>query len=247
MPKSVRIVVVLMLALIGLSGCAMIAKQGAVSIAEIDEDVGLVRLSAPWTEGVTVRRIRYVDNTELEEYALYDGPAGRAELFYAAVTDDRYALADRLNISLAIERFAFVRGRAVDIGPSSEMSSGPALIFYRPFRLEGVARSCLGFKAAWDDVAYDPERRPSKLFFGYHCAAADTSPDREAIERAITRFVFTPMPEVRLAASPPEVEKVALDLARGAARGSEFGIPDFPLLLARPYQEDGLGEQHDPF
>jgi hypothetical protein len=222
----------------------MNAKQSAVSIAEIDESVGLVRLSAPWVEDAAIRRVRYVDGTELEEYALYDGPAGRAELFYAAVTHDHYALADTLNIRLAIERFAFVTGRAVDIGSSGETSSGSVLIFYRPFRLESAARSCLGFKAAWDDVAYDPERRPSKLFFGYHCAAVGTSPDQEVIETAITRFVFAPVPEMRPAASPPEAEKAALDLARGTARGGDSGIPDFPLLLARRYQEDGSRELH---
>lgn len=239
---SIRSTMLLVLATAGFTGCAWIDTLGQPDIAEIDESLGLARLGPAWAKDSVARRVRYLDLTQVEEYAFYDGPSGRTELFLAAVTEDHYALADALNIERAIKRFSFVGERAADIGPSGRVSVGPAMVFYRPFHLPAVARSCVGFKASWDDVVYDPERRPSALLFGYHCAAPGASLDTDVIEQSIAEFEFGRLPEAPPVPPAPEARAAALALARGTAGGGAIGLPDFPLLLARHYQEDGGNE-----
>ncbi len=238
MHRPIRRVARLLLASVGLTSCVWIDTLGQPDIAEIDESLGLARLGPAWARDAVARRVRYLEPMEVEECAIYDGLSGRAELFVAAVTEDHYALADTLNIERAIERFSFLRERAADIGPSGRVSVGPAIVFYRAFYFPAEARSCVGFKASWNDVAYDPERRPSALLFGYHCAAPGASLDAYTIEESIAEFEFGRPPEAPPVPPVPEVRAAALALARGTAGGGAIGLPDFPLLLARPYQED---------
>jgi len=228
-----------LLGLMLLGGCEAIAERGQPLIAEIPPADAALRLDAAGAG--STRLVRYADRNELEEYLAHEDGEMRAELLFIAATDDRYALVDRLDIEGALARFAYVAGRHGPLGPSEAVDLGAVRGFYRTFELAAENRHCIGLGAGWDERSDDPDRRPSKLLFGYLC----TSPGaplppvvaRELAERAFARR----LPDDPYAVTAMVEGEPALGLAREGP-SSDGGVPDFPWLFARHYQEEGPTE-----
>ena len=240
MRSMARAAVLLGLAGSMLLGCEAITKQAWVEVATPPESEALVALPPSFGQGGAASRVRVHDRSEVEEYAAYDGPAGKAELLYAAAIDQRYALEDGFNIAEALDLFAYPSGRVQALGPSGSASVGPISVFHRRFDLAAETRSCVGIKAAWDDVAYDPRRRPAKLLVGYYCAAPGAALDDAAIERLVGGLRIKPPPDARPRQTPAEARDALLREARGDAVEAARGVPDFPLDLARRYQDKDM-------
>lgn len=230
-----RAVALLGLAGTVVSGCETISQQAWLEVGSPPESEALVALPESFGPGGAGLRVRVQDRSELEEYAAYDGSSGRAEFLYVATTDGRYALEDGFNVDAALEQFAYPRGRVHELGPSAATAVGPISVFHRRFELAAAEpRSCIGIKASWDDVAYDPRRRPGKLLLGYYCAAPNVVLDDAAVERLVGNLRLRPPPDVALRGTPAETRAALLRAARGGEAG---GVPDFPLNLARRYQD----------
>jgi hypothetical protein len=238
MRSMVRVAALLGLAGAVLSGCGAISQQAWLEVGAPPESEALVALPESFGAGGAGLRVRVQDRSELEEYAAYDGSSGRAEFLYVAATDGRYALEDGFNVDAALDQFAYPRGRVRGLGPSAETAVGSIGVFHRRFDLAAAEpRSCVGIKASWDDVAYDPRRRPAKLLLGYYCAAPNVALDDAAIERLVAGLRLRPPPDVALRGTPAETRAALLREARGGEEGEARGVPDFPLNLARHYED----------
>ncbi|MGD9538493.1 MAG: hypothetical protein AB7P52_12960 [Alphaproteobacteria bacterium] len=232
-------------ALLGLAcstlvACETVMRQAWVEVSEPAESEALVALPSSWGGGDAGLRVRFHDRSEIEEYAAYEAAGARAELFHAATIDDRYALEDGLNIEKALDLFAYPSGRVHALGPSAAVEVGRASVFHRRFEIAAEQRACIGLKAAWDEVSYDPRHRPARLLVGYYCAAPNVALDDASIERLVGDLRIKPPPD----AAPRDTPEAARDALFRRARGDDTeaarGVPDFPLRLARRYQdEDG--------
>ena len=230
-----------------LAGCAAStydAQQTYDSrhVSFLAPDSGHVTVNAREFRGEPRRRVVFDEAWQREEYVLYRGFGAQAELFYSRAAAGTYALEYEDLVERSVGRWNINRGQAKQWGEHGRVYSLFGDVFYRAYRLPALDRSCAGFSVDWDYRADDPFTRPSKVLFGYYCAAPGAPLAQEEIEDLIAGIRVGAPPrnsKGRLANADANGHAAALRIARGPSPKGETGLPSFPLYMARYYQDYG--------
>lgn len=237
------------LAVIALSGCS-ISTLDTGSFVSVPEDRARISVGAASYVGVTPQRVGFADSREREEYALFRGANGQAEILYVETRSDlRRELALDFNklIVDTIKMWRFHQGRTLSFGKTEPYKNDIAQFWVQPFEQTDTGRQCVGFSSTWDTRSDDPELRPSKLMFGYHCVPnGQTLVDggRAFVAALQVRGVSVPL-RVKTAYDlqagdaplPSRDQQTAnLVLVQDGAAGGVSGLPAFPLLIGRHYR-----------
>ncbi|MGN8159117.1 hypothetical protein ACS8Y6_03020 [Salinisphaera sp. RV14] len=103
-----------------------------------------------------------------------------------------------------------------------------------PAPASAALRQCVAFVRAWDIPPDDPRRRPSRAYFGYHCAPAGQPLSRAAARRYVMHIhtAAQKLAPVRFGDHVPD-EPDAVAKAHG--NHSHYGAPGFPLRRVVDY------------
>jgi hypothetical protein len=241
--------------MISLSACAL-SKQNTGTFISVPEEQGRISVSATVFDGVTPQRIGFADFSEREEYALYRSPSGQSEMVFLETRREHgrnIVLEFNKKTSDTVPMWRFNQGRTISYGPSEHIRTDLGGFWVQPFQQTDTGRQCTGFFGSWDVRQGDPDLRPTKILFGYHCNTAGTAmsvEDAKAFVRGIDiRGVSIPL-RVKTAYDlkdgdaplPPREQQVAsLVIAQDGQAGGISGLPHFPLLVSRYYNEhDGI-------
>ena len=197
-------------------------------------------------------RVAFEDVYERHEYALFRAPdGGQAEVLYIATRDianTQVALEFGKLIADTVPAWNFNRGQSIDWRKSEWTGSRWGGTWIQPYTLTGDNRGCVGFSSTWDDKVDDPRHRPSKVLFGYYCAAPGQAlefADAIKVVHALgIRGVSERLPVMSTDASGTTTEAPAPEIA-ALARGQadrRAGRADFPNLMAEVYQVGGGGD-----
>lgn len=219
------------LALIALAGCADFSVPGIGStkdrIAPLPADDARILFGAPSFAGIPPLRLKFTDEWQREEYALFQGAGTQAEIFYIAATARETSLEYEVGLKSRIESWSYNAGSKIVWGKESEGFSAFGKIFYLPY-LRGLD-SCFGFSAEWAVAADDPELNPTKAVFGYYCEASDIALTTEQIDSLIDTIEVSRFASGSASQGPSSLGVTA----------SVTGNPDFPFALARGYTSEG--------
>lgn len=235
---------------VGLGACAT-GKVDTGVFSRPAEDRGRIVVEAPAYEGVTPVRVRFRDRYEREEYALFRGDGGQAEIVFIetrpeltanVVLDFNKLIADTLKM------WRFNRDLDLRLGDSVSVETDIVPLWVQPYRQRQTGRDCVGFYGNWDVEGRDPQLRPTKVLFGYHCAPAGTEMDAAAAATFVTslqlRGISVPLriesvykPGEEPAPEPRERQTAHLVLAQDGGGGGIAGLPAFPLLAARVFTD----------
>ncbi len=232
-----------------LSACS-ISKQDSGTFWSVPEDEGRVVTNSAIYEGIQPVRVGFADFSEKEEYVLYRSPRGQAEMVFIEVRERRirnYALDFNKLVAKSVPLWRFNSNERVEFEPSMNVKGTFSDFWVRRYTQVSSGRSCIGFVGAWDNNASDPDFRPTKALFGYHCAPSGTALTDEDAKNFVTsldiRGISIPLrietayilddlkPE-----PPSRREQVAqLVIAQDGIAGGVSGLPAFPLLIARTF------------
>ena len=224
-----------------LAACAT-APYDEQHAAFLAPDAGYLSLAAKEFRSEPRRRVVFDEAWQREEYALYRGFGAQAELFYSEAAAGTIALEYGDPLNRSIDRWNINRGQDKQWGAEGRVYSALGDVFYRTYRLPALDRTCAGFSAEWDYRADDPFTRPSKVMFGYYCAAPGAPLAEEEVERLIASIrVERPRrtDSGKIANGDANGHAAALRVARGPSPKAETGLPDFPFYLARYYNDYG--------
>lgn len=247
-----------------LAGCVATGMQftqpgdsGLRGLRQADDGTARVVVSGSALAGAKPVRVQFEDPWEFEEYALFPGTDGsQTEVIYIAArhgTNNHVALEYGRLISDTVVGWNISQRQKIDWQPSQWISTRWGGAWAQPYRLRQANRSCVGFSAGWDDMQDDPQIRPSKAIFGYHCATpGKTLPFADAVAavqavgiRGITESIPVASAYDLGAAGktrPPLAREKAIELAVIAQNGSPgqpSGHPGFPFLLSEIYHVGG--------
>jgi hypothetical protein len=188
---------------------------------------------------------------EIEEYALYRGPNGQSEILFAETTPfnaHNLALDFDKFIAVSANMWRFNQGQNLVFGESVSVKTDIAMFWAQPYKQSSSGRQCVGFSSQWDIRDDDPQFRPSKVMFGYHCSLKGQSfSAKDGLE-------FVKSIDIRGISVPSNI-KSAYDLQKSEAPtptrelqisnlvlaqdggGGVAGLPDFPLLIARTFHD----------
>lgn len=249
--KSLGAAVVGIMLMATLGACSL-SKQDTGAFVAVPEDRGRITVASAAYEGVTPQRIGFADFYEREEYALFRSPSGQAEILFMETRREHgrnIVLEFNKKTSDTVAMWRFNQGRTITYTESEHIKTDLGGFWVQPFKQADTGRDCVGFFSSWDIRFDDPEIRPSKVLFGYHCNVAGTpmsTADAKAFVRGIdVRGISIPL---RLktaydlkdgdAPLPPKDQQVAnLVIAQDGQAGGISGLPDFPLLASRTYNE----------
>ncbi len=242
---------------------ALAATLGACSFNKIDTGVftqpvepeGRILVEAPAYSGTTPTRVHYSDSRIFEEYALFRSARGQSEMVFSETNPlfkDRTVIDYDKLISSQVPKWRFNIGQTLKFDESFNVDNDFASFWVQPYRQVENGRECAGFSSRWDTRMDDQQLRPSKVMFGFHCAPKGTSfgaADARAFVKAIQiRGISVPLRVESAYAlnkkTPPpakDVQTTNLVLAQDGAGGGIAGLPEFPLLFARIYNnfDDG--------
>lgn len=233
------------------AGCSF-TKFDAGNFYDVNEDKGRVITDAPAYRGVTPIRVGFVDSLEREEYTLFRSTGGQAEMIYLETRPERTSriVIDFVKlISDTLPMWRFHQGHELIFDKSVAVKNNIASFWMQTFRQADTGRACVGFYGNWDQEVRDIQYRPTKVLFGYHCVPKGSNLDTAAAEAFVKsldiRGVTVPL-RIKTAYEikdgdppmPPKEEQIAnLVRAQDGAAGGVAGMPEFPLLAARRYNE----------
>ena len=145
-----------------------------------------------------------------------------------------------------VKMWRFHQGHTLSFEKTTSIKNDIAQFWVQPFQQTDTGRQCVGFSSTWDTRSDDPELRPSKLMFGYHCVpSGKTLPDdgRAFVASLQVRGVSIPLRvktayDLKAGDAPlpsRDQQTSNLVLAQDGAGGGVSGLPAFPLLIARHY------------
>lgn len=237
--------------LASLSACAL-SKQGTGTFVTVPEELGRITVDSAAFQGVAPQRIGFADFTEREEYALFRSASGQAEMLFMETRREHgrnIVLEFDKRISDTVPMWRFNEGRTISYGASEHIKTDLGGFWVQPFQQTDTGRPCAGFFGSWDVRQGDPDLRPTKILFGYHCNAAGTPISAEEAQKFVEginiRGISVPL-RVKTAYDlkdgdaplPSRDQQVAnLVIAQDGLAGGIAGFPDFPLLASRYYNE----------
>jgi hypothetical protein len=255
-PKPIRLSAQVFLgAILFVAACAELPyRQPGERTAELPAGKGLIQFAAPATGDTPVRRVQYTDNEQRIDCALYRGGGAQAEFIYM---ERPYLLNVAFNFSYTIrdkvEAWNFSRGQAARWGEAVRVRTDLGLMFFRPYRLTGLNRECIGVSGEWDMAVEDTSSRYTRILFGYYCAPpgevlADAD-KRSLVRRLAIRDlslsgndnaapIATFYNDVEAHFGGPGAGRRALRAARGTDTPTGAGIGEFPFLYAEYYFND---------
>lgn len=247
---SVMKMIMLTLTALSLSACAA-TKIDTGIFRQSTEDNARVIVEAAAYKDIPATRITYSDPRIMEEYVLYRSPQGQSEILFTETmrmnAHNTVLDFDKL-ISTSAILWRFNQGQTLAFDESFNIDNNFANFWVQPYRQVEAGRQCAGFSARWDKRVDDPQYRPSKILFGFHCApkgldfkAEDAAQFVKSIE---IRGISVPLRiqsayDLKKPAppAPPRDQQVAnLVLAQDGGGGGIAGMPTFPLLIARVYK-----------
>jgi len=241
------------LAFLGLAlGACTTNKINTGTFRLTGEDKGLVLLEAASYQDVTPTRVTYNDYRLIEEYTLYRGAKGQAEVLFAQPTR-HYAHSTALDfdklISTSTRMWRFNQDQTLKFSEAFTVDNAITTFWVQPYKQVEAGRDCAGFSARWDTRPDDRQLRPGRIMFGYHCApkgVAFSGEDALALVKGIQiRGVSVPLRVETVyelqkdapPAPPKDVQAKNLVLAQDGGGGGIAGLPDFPLLIAVTYND----------
>ena len=231
--------------------------------AELPPDKGLILFNADTVGKTPVRRIQYSDNEQRVEYTLYQGHGAQAEFIYMETPyslwvafEFPYIIRDK------VEAWKFSKGQAIDWDEAvlirTALGHGP--VYYRPYRLTGMNRSCFGMSGEWDTAVQDPELRPERIMFGYYCAPPGKTLSEKEVLTLVGRIGLkgTTVRATNYAArignfygdidanfGGPGRSEQAMKMAQGVDTPRSAGIAEFPFRYAKYYNPSGGDSRND--
>lgn len=238
---------------------AVVAALGACTYNKIDTGVftqpadqnGRVIVETAAFQGAAPTRVKYADSRITEEYVLYRSAGGQAEILFSETLPrfkNRTVLDFDKLISTSVRMWRFNQGQPLEFSESFTVDNDFASFWVQPYRQTETGRNCAGFSARWDIRMDDRDLRPSKIMFGFHCAPKGTAfgaDEARTLVKAIqVRGISVPLRvesvyELNRKTPPPpiDIQTNNLVLAQDGAGGGIAGLPDFPLLFSRVYND----------
>lgn len=253
--KSLQRVALGIALLVPLSACAL-SKQDTGTFVTVPEEQGRITVSSTSYDDAASQRIGFADFTEREEYALFRSASGQSEMLFMETRREHgrnIVLEFNKRISDTIPMWRFNQGRTISYGASEHIKTDLGGFWVQPFQQTDTGRLCAGFFGSWDVRHGDPDLRPTKILFGYHCNVAGapmSAEDAQAFVQGINiRGISVPF-GIKTAYDlkdgdaplPSRNKQVAnLVIAQDGLAGGIAGLPKFPLLASRYYNEhDGI-------
>lgn len=142
----------------------------------------------------------------------------------------------------------FNQNRELSLGKSFLTENAFADFWVQPYQQADTGRQCAGFISQWEIRMDDPDLRPSKIMFGYFCAPKGTRFNDEDAERLIKsiqiRGISVPLRvesvyalNTKTPPPPRDTQMANMVLAQDGAGGGIAGLPDYPLLIWRMYND----------
>lgn len=240
------------------AAAAAVLLVASCTIADIDQGVfttlpeerGELVIGADAFVGTTPVRIGFVDFLQREEYTLYRSTKGQAEFLYLRSRPERTEFASldfNKMIASTLPMWRFNQGHPLTLGDSFYVKTELAGFWAQPYTQSDTGRACFGTYGAWDEDELDAFHRPRRIVFGYYCAPAGETLNEAGIRAFVNaidiRGITLPLQiktayELRAGDPPIPVrdEQVrSLVTVQDGVAGGIAGIPDFPILAARPY------------
>ena len=191
------------------------------------------------------RRIQYADNEQRVDYALYKGNGAQAEFIYMETPYSLWvAFEFPYTIRDKVEAWKFSKGQAMEWDEAVLIRTALGQVFYRPYRLTGMNRSCFGMSGEWDSAMDDPEKRHTRIMFGYYCAPFDKTLTDDEMLTLVERIglkgtIMKPTEyaerirnfygDIKASFGGPRKSVRAIELARGVTIPEPAGIDEFPF------------------
>lgn len=201
----------------------------------------------------------------------YRTPGGYDEyhrrLYQGAITEAMYLEANGVQTTLDFSMYrlrswtvnqwrfnhspAQLSWHSTQLAPVGHEAAHAKTIFARftrraPSSASGVSRRCVAFVRAWDVPPDDPRQRPSRAYFGYHCAPVGQALSRTAARRYVMRIrpAAHKLEPVLFGDHVPD-KPSALATARGSVgNNAHYGAPEFPLQRVVDYVDSGGREMN---
>jgi len=228
--------------------------------AELPPGNGLILFAADTVGNTPKRRVQYADNEQRVDYALYQGGGAQAEFIYMETPYSLWvAFEFPYTIRDKVEAWKFSKGQAMEWDEAVRIRTALGQVFYRPYRLTGMNRSCFGMSGEWDPAVEDPKQRPERIMFGYYCAPPGKTLSEKEILTLVDRIGLkgTTVRATNYAArienfygdidsnfGGPQQSTRAVQLAQGVNTPDPAGIDEFPFDYAK-YYDPGDGADFD--
>ncbi len=250
--RKVALAILLMATAGALGACeGLPGRLPGPKAAELPPDNGLILFAADTVGDTAKRRVQYADNEQRVDYALYRGGGAQAEFVYMETPYNIWlAFEFPFTIRDKVEVWKFSRGQAIDWGKAVLIRTALGQIFYRPYRLTGLNRSCVGMSGEWDTAVQDPKLRPERVMFGYYCAPPGKALgvdetlsllDRIGLKGTTVRAndyaqrIGNFFGDIDANFGGPQQSAKAIELAQGLKTPDPAGIHEFPFDYAEYY------------
>ncbi len=257
--KSIRKVAlaILLTATVGvLSACEGLPGQlPGPKAAELPPEHGLILFAADTVGDTPKRRVQYADNEQRVDYALYQGGGAQAEFIYMETPyslwvafEFPYTIRDKVRV------WKLSKGQPMEWDEAVLTRTALGQVFYRPYRLTGMNRSCFGMSGEWDTAVEDPKLRPERVMFGYYCAPPGKALAEKEILTLLDRIGLKGTTvraanyaarlgnfygDIDAAFGGPRQSARAVELAQGLKTPDPAGIDEFPFDYAEYYNPGG--------
>lgn len=244
-------------AAVTLAACTGVGPANIRGATEaLPAEQAVLKLTAPGLHEAATRRALYLDNSEREEYVLYQGKGG-AQAEILLVDASLYAGGPRGGDTYTLEFDRSTRDTvllwnmskaAKPLFAESFPHKGDLTYYLQPFKRQDTGQSCFGFHSEFnlDAFAYRHNPYDSQLF-GYYCAPAGNGLDATAMASIVDglKLVGTTV-RATTGAAGQQFRQLKQDpilfakVTQGDPAG-QTGMARFPLLLARQYGPDPGG------
>ncbi len=220
--------------------------------AELPPGNGLILFAADTVGNTPKRRVQYADNEQRVDYALYRGDNAQAEFIYMETPYSLWvAFEFPYTIRDKVEAWKFSKGQAMEWDEAVLIRTALGQLFYRPYRLTGMNRSCFGMTGEWDIAVEDPDLRPERIMVGYYCAPPGktlsekeilTLEDRIGLKGDTVRAINYAARignfygDIDANCGGPQKSARAIELAQGLKTQDRTGIDEFPFGYAEIYR-----------
>ncbi len=254
MSRSIVMNTFLSILVFAVTSACVTTKDRTGTFLQLNDDQGKIETSAAMYSGIAPLRIQFSDSREIEEYVLYRGPNGQSEILFAETTPFKAhntALDFDKLIAASANMWRFNQSQNLVFGESVSVKTDIAMFWAQPYQQSSSGRQCVGFSSQWDIRDDDPQFRPSKIMFGYHCSPKGQSFNAEdgiAFVKSIDiRGISVPSAiksayDLQKSTAPAptrDIQVSNLVLAQDGGGGGIAGLPNFPLLIARSFHDFG--------